>query len=71
MNMTKTRGAGYLIAAAIGMGVVAMNFGTFDAATGMVDLAPINLYVAVGGVWAILGAPVMALVAVIRGWGKK
>jgi hypothetical protein len=68
---TKARGAGYLIALAIGMGMVAMNLGTFDPDTGMVDPHPFNLYLAVGAIAAFVGAPLTALVAVIRGWGRK
>lgn len=70
-TLTKLRGAGYLIALAIGTGLVALNLGTFDMATGMIDPAPFNLYLAVGTIWAVVGAPLTALVAVLKGWGRK
>ena len=71
MNWTKARGAGYLVALAIGGAFVALNLGTFDPQTGMVDPDPFNIYLAVGAAGAIIGAPLTALVAVIRGWGRK
>jgi hypothetical protein len=71
MNWTAIRGGGYAVALAIGMGIVALNLGTFDPATGMVDPEPFNLYVAVGAIWAFLGAPLTALTALVRGWGRR
>lgn len=71
MDWTKVRGWGYFIALAVGMGVVTLNLGTFDPETGMVDPHPFNLYAAVGVVGAMVGAPLTALIAVIKGWGRK
>ncbi len=71
MNWTLVRGLGYAIALAIGAAVVALNFGTFDPQTGMVDPHPFNLYTAVAAALAFMGAPLTALLAVVRGWGRK
>ena len=71
MDWTKARGASYIAALAIGMAFVGLNLGTFDPQTGMVDPHPFNLYMAVGVAGAFIGAPLMALIAVVRGWGRK
>lgn len=71
MDWTKVRGFGYLAALAVGSGVVALNLGTFDPASGMVDPHPFNLYLAIGAAGSLVGAPGLALLAVIRGWGKR
>jgi hypothetical protein len=71
MDWTKARGVAYLVAFIIGMIMVTLNLGTFDAETGMVDPHPFNIYMAVAAVGAFVGAPLTALIAVIRGWGRK
>ncbi|WP_323008537.1 hypothetical protein [Paracoccus sp. (in: a-proteobacteria)] len=42
----------------------------FDAATGNFDLAPFNLYAAVGAIGGIVSSALAAL-ALWRGWGRK
>lgn len=71
MNWTTARGLGYLLALAIGTGAVAAGFATFDPQTGMIDIAPFNLFTGVALALSVAGAPFMALLAVIRGWGRK
>lgn len=71
MNWTAIRGVGYALAFGIGTLVVALNFGTFDPQTGMVDPHPFNLYTAVAAALAFMGAPLTALVALVKGWGRK
>jgi hypothetical protein len=71
MNWTLIRGLGYAIAFAMGTAVVAMNLGTFDPDTGMIDPHPFNLYTAVAAALAFMGAPLTALIAVVKGWGQK
>jgi hypothetical protein len=71
MNWTPVRGIGYVVALIIGTTLVSMGFATFDAKTGMIDVEPFNIYVAAGLLWTVLGAPATALLAVVRGWGKK
>lgn len=70
-KLTKARGAVYAAALVIGMAFVALGLGTFDPETGMVDPHPFNLYVVLPAIVALLGAPLTALVAVIKGWGGK
>lgn len=69
--MTKLRGWLYFLALAIGTGLVASGLATFDPVTGMIDIAPFNLATALGLAWAAIGAPSMAVVAIVRGWGRK
>lgn len=69
--MTQLRGWLYLIALGIGTGAVAAGFATFDPATGMIDIAPFNLFTAILLGWSVLGAPLLAFLAVVRGWGRK
>ena len=71
MNWTKARGYGYLLALAIGTGAVAAGWATFDPATGMIDVAPFNLFTAIALGWSVAGAPLVAFMAVIKGWGRK
>ena len=71
MNWTAIRAAGYVAALVIGAVLTAFNIGSFDPETGMVTLHPFNLYELAAWAWAAMGAPAMAAVAVMRGWGRK
>ena len=69
--MWKIRLATYITGAAgfAGMALAAMGHATFDQATGVIDLAPFNLYTLIGAIPAAL-SPVVAAGAVVKGWGK-
>lgn len=70
MNWKKARGGAYLLALAIGTGAVAAGYATFDPLTGTIDIAPFNLFTALALGWSVTGAPLLAFVALIKGWGK-
>ena len=58
---------------AIGLGGSALalsGFGSFDTETWIFDLYPFDLKEA-GGAVISAGANFMAMIAVVRGWGKK
>jgi hypothetical protein len=57
------------IAGVAGLALAAMGHAEFDHATGVIDLAPFNLYTLIGAIPAAL-SPVVAAVAVVKGWGK-
>ena len=68
-TLTKTRAIIY----ALGLGgsiLAAMGYADFDAATGALDLKPVNIYALAGAAGGI-GASGLALLAVIKGWGGK
>ena len=69
MNWTATRAVIYL-AALVASGLALAGLADFDPATGAFDLAPFNLYAAVG---ALAGAvsSALAFVAVLFKWGRK
>lgn len=71
MTPTALRGAVYALAFTIGSAAVFFNFGTYDPVTGMVTPHPFNLHEAIGVALGMVGGPGMALLAVIRGWGRK
>ena len=71
MNWTTARGWGYFLALGIGMAAVAAGWATFDPQTGMIDIAPFNLFTGVALALSVAGSPLMALLAVIKGWGRK
>lgn len=84
VNWKKVRAGAYLSAAAIGASAAATGYATFDPVTGniaagyatlnlvtgMIDIAPFNLYVALPLIWSTIGAPLLAFIALIKGWGK-
>lgn len=70
----KLRGTNYLagIAGMIGVIVAALGYATFDLASGkmIVPEFEINLYAVAAGL-PVLASPVVALVALVKGWGRK
>lgn len=68
-NLTKSRAIIYAIGLA-GSILAAMGYADFDAATGLLDMKPVNVYALVGAVGG-MGASGLALLAVIKGWGGK
>ncbi len=72
MNLTRARLAAYIGAVlAAGAGLLHMlGLADFDFGTGLVDIAPFNIY-ALAGVVAGPLASAMAAVAVWFGWGSK
>lgn len=74
IKLALTRALVYLATLVSGAGAAALaakGWATYDAATGMLDFHPIDIKAAVAafGVW--IGGGGLALVAVLRGWGKK
>ena len=69
---TKARLTTYITGAAgvVGLGLAGMGLAEFDYATGMIDLAPFNVYALVALIPTAI-APVMASVAVMLKWGKR
>jgi hypothetical protein len=66
---TKTRLT--LYAAALGgAGLAAFNLADFDTTTGVLDIKPINIY-ALLGVSAAGAGNLLAVIAMLRGWGRK
>lgn len=68
------RGIIYAIAlglGAVGSAIAAAGYATYDAATGLLDIHPIDVNVAAGAIGAMLVGNGLALTAVIRGWGSK
>ena len=72
MNPTQGRGAVYATSFLTGLAtlVALAGYATFDTATGMFDLLPVNVYAVLPFI-ATVGASGMAWVAVMFGWGKK
>lgn len=68
-TLSKTRALVYALGLA-GSILAAMGYADFDAATGLLDLKPVNIYALVGAASGI-GASGLALLAVIKGWGGK
>jgi len=64
-----TRLAGYAV---LGVGSLLSITGLadFDAATGVLDLRPINAYALVGATSGV-GAAGLAMTALLRGWGRR
>jgi hypothetical protein len=58
-------------AGALGLILAAMGLADFDHATGMIDLAPFNIYILAGLGTPVVATPVLASLAVLFGWGKK
>lgn len=48
-----------------------LGYGSYDAATGLFDPHPVSLYVIVPALAGMIGAPALALIALIKGWGRK
>jgi hypothetical protein len=71
MNLTRARFAAYIGSALAGGAFLLSAFGyaEYDAGTGLVDIAPFNVY-ALAAVVAGPLASAMAAVAVWFGWGK-
>lgn len=68
-NLTKTRALIY----ALGLGgsiLAAMGYADFNAETGVLDLKPVNIYALIGAASG-MSASALALLAVVRGWGRK
>jgi hypothetical protein len=68
MNWTLARAIVYLATLAAS-GLAIYGLATFDAATGDFDLAPFNLYTAIGAGSGLVSST-LATVAVWRKWGK-
>jgi len=69
--LTKARLATYISAALIGLGVILSQIGaaTYDAATGTLDLHPINVYTLAG---IVAGPLASGMAAVVLWWqGRK
>jgi hypothetical protein len=56
-------------AAAIGMIIALLGWGTFDAETGMIDPAPFNIYLLAAAIPAAF-APLLAFWAWLKGWRR-
>jgi hypothetical protein len=52
-----------------GLLMAGLGLAEFDHASGMIDIAPFNVYALVAALPAVLGA-VVAPMALIKGWGK-
>ena len=72
MNMTRARLAAYIGSALAGGAFLLSAFGyaEYDASTGLVDIAPFNVY-ALAAIVAGPLASAMAAIAVWFGWGAK
>ena len=72
MNLTQSRGAIYATSFLTGLAtlVALAGYATFDSATGMFDLHPVNVYAVLPFVGTV-GASGMAWIAVLFGWGKR
>jgi hypothetical protein len=74
MKLTRTaalRGGLYALGLAAGgaaIGAAAFGYADFDAATGMLDIKPFNLYAITGVSVASIAGNGFALLAVLRGW---
>ena len=68
----KVRLTGYVTTALTGAAALAAfaGYATFDPSTGLVDVAPFNIYVAAPLIAGPLAASVAA-VALVFGWGSK
>jgi hypothetical protein len=68
-----TRLAVYGLGLLAGVGAAwaaSQGWGTYDSATGMFDLHPINLNAVIAGAVSAVGNA-LAATALVRGWGKK
>ena len=54
----------------VASGMALAGMAEFDAASGAFDLAPFNLYAAVGAVGGVVSSGLAAL-ALWRGWGRR
>ena len=68
----KVRLTGYVTTALTGAAALAAftGYATFDAASGLVDVAPFNIYVAAPLIAGPMAAG-LAAVALVLGWGGK
>lgn len=71
-NLSKTRGTAYATGILVGLASLAKLLGVadFDPATGMFDPHPFSIYILVGLLTPIVTG-VLALVALVKGWGRK
>lgn len=58
------------VASFVASGMALAGMAEFDAASGAFDLAPFNLYAAVGAVGGVVSSGLAAL-ALWRGWGRR
>ncbi len=68
------RGVVYAVAlglGALGSAIAAAGYATYDAATGTIDILPINVEAAAATIGALVFGNGLALTAVIKGWGSK
>ena len=61
---------------ATALGVVAalaahLGYAAYDAASNTVDLGPINLNALAALIVGGIGAPALAVIALVKGWGRK
>ena len=70
--LTRVRITGYITAGMVGLATLAhlAGFAVYDAATGMIDPKPFNVYLVAGVVAPVIAAAV-ATVAAVLGWGKR
>ena len=54
----------------VGIMLAGLGLAEFDHASGMIDLAPFNLY-ALTALAPAIASPFLAALAVLRGWGAK
>ena len=69
MNWNITRLLIY-VASFVASGMALAGMAEFDAASGAFDLAPFNLYAAVGAAGGVVSSGLAAL-ALWRGWGRR